>query len=452
MNLAEFPLAVLSQRVDKGVLKFQRRRTLTLPDGSALNQEWTVTGDPEYGLPQPVDEDVLLGLLKIAADDGFASPTVHFSQRGLLSILRWKQQGWYYARLEQALSRLTTTTIKAKNAFWNNDSKAYQTLHFGIIEAYELYERQAQGGVNSFELARRTNMARFSTEFFSSIQAGYIKPLDLNLYFELKRALSKRLYRYLDKKRYRKQRYEIGLDLLASVHMGLSESTCRYASWMKKDFDRAHDELIGVGFLLGAEYEHSKDGSWKVVYNFNPRVPRDEQLALPSEFSEPVVESVDAQLVGRLVDRGLSPATARDIVATKPAAFIQRQLEQFDSLQTRESSSVRNPIGFLARALQEEWEITVPQQPQPVESSSRSVVELRRSQEASLAKQATESDAVSRARTALEPRVLDDLRREAEQLVTRELNGYRLGQRGRERLVEGKLYTLILERHVPPPA
>jgi len=449
MNLAEFPLAVLSQRVDKGVLKFQRKRTLMLPDGSALNQEWTVTGDPEYGLPQPVDEDVLLGLLKIAADDGFASPTVRFSQRGLLGILRWKQQGWYYGRLEQALSRLTTTTIKARNAFWNNESKAYQTLHFGIIEAYELYERQAQG-VSSFPLARRSNMARFSREFFSSIQAGYLKPLDLNLYFELKRALSKRLFRYLDKKRYRKQRFEIGLDLLASVHMGLSESTCRYASWMKKEFDRAHQELIDVGFLLGAEYERSKDGSWKVAYAFNPRALRDEQLALPCEVAEPAA-AVDGELVECLVDRGLSPATARDIVASKPADFVHRQLEQFDALRARESRAVRNPIGFLARALQEEWAISVPAE-QPVESGSRSVVELRKSQEASRARLDAESDAVAKARAALEPPLLEALRLEAEQLVTRELNGFRLGPRGRERLVEGKLYTLIRERHLPAPA
>lgn len=454
MNLAEFPLAVLSQRVDKGVLKFNRKRTLLLPDGSALNQEWIVTGDPEYGLPQPVDEDVLLGLLKIAADDGFTSPTVRFSQRGLLGILRWKQQGWYYARLEQALSRLTTTTVKAKNAFWNNESKIYQTLHFGIIEAYELYERQGQAVV----MAARSNMARFSREFFSSIQAGYLKPLDLNIYFGLKRALSKRLYRYLDKKRYRKQRFEIGLELLGSVHMGLSESTCRYASWMKKEFDRAHQELLDAGFLLEASYEKTREGDWKVVYTFNPRVPKDEQLILPQDApllditappspQRPPERPSESPLVQQLVDRGLTPATARDIVAGKPAEFIQRQLSQFDSLRTHKSRAVRNPIGFLARALQEEWDITVPPEPAPA-AASQSVVELRTAQEAVRVKQQDEADAVARVRAALEPDVLEALRQEAAALVTRELGGYRLGAKGRERLIEGKLYTLIQQRYL----
>lgn len=446
MNLAEFPLAVLNQRMDKGVLKFQKTRTLSLPDGTTLNQEWTVTGDPEYGLPQPVDEDVLLGLLKIAAEDGFASPIVHFTQRGLLAVLHWKQQGWYYNRLEQALSRLTTTTIKAKNAFWNNETKTYQTVHFGIIDSYELYERHAQA-MNTLALALRSNMVRFSKEFFSSIQAGYLKPLDLALYFSLKRALTKRLYRYLDKKRFQKQRFEIRLDTLASVHMGMAEGTCRYASWMKKEFDRAHAELVEAGFLRTAEYERTKDGAWKVVYNFNPARAKDEQLILPA------ADNGIANLLVMLTERGLSPLTAQEIVQSKPADFILGQLEVFDFLCERKSKAVHNPAGFLTRALQNEWRLTPPGYEPKVERERKEQVaqETRVTESVERNAQETERDAVARVRESLSVQELAALREEARVEVVRQLGpSYRL--RDNSPVLEAFVYGLIRDRYVPSPS
>jgi hypothetical protein len=47
----------------------------------------------------------------------------------------------------------------------------------------------------------------------------------------------------------RSRNSKINLQQLASVHLGLSETSCRFPSWIKKEMDRAHEELIGCNFL-----------------------------------------------------------------------------------------------------------------------------------------------------------------------------------------------------------
>ena len=45
----------------------------------------------------------------------------------------WKPDGRSYTRLEGALDRLKTVSIKAENAFWDNAARRYITVAFGIL-------------------------------------------------------------------------------------------------------------------------------------------------------------------------------------------------------------------------------------------------------------------------------------------------------------------------------
>jgi hypothetical protein len=440
MNLAEFPLALLAGRFNAGELTFTRERQLTLPDGSKLQQSWMVTGAPKFGLPQPSDEDVLLALLKIACDHGFESPLVHFTQSSLLALMHWRDQGWYFDRLEQALSRLKTTSILARNAFWNNATKAYQTCHFGVIDSYQLFERRGNSKSSNL-VALSSNWVRFSAEFFSSIQAGYLKPLDLSLYFKLKSAVSKRLFRYLDKKRYQKQSFEINLRQLAGVHLGLSESTCQYASWIKKELDRAHEELIRHGFLESTSYSHTRSGDWKVVYTFNCQPPPVEQLTLPIPTDE------TSALVEMLVARGVSAATARELVRGKPPAVVTHQIDVFDHLnQIAERRPFRNPAGFLTEAIRQDWSLNPPgfvPRVRAAQVPAPAVVEAATPRE--VEQPPAEREALAEVRSSLAAETLELLREEAFQQARAQLSTtYRL--RKDSPLVDAFLNGLLKER------
>lgn len=444
MNLAEFPLALLAERNKAGTVSFVRERALTLQDGTTLQQSWHVTGSPDYGLPHPTDEDVLLGLLKIAADNGFESPVVHFTQTALFNLLQWHDQGFYFKRFEQALARLKTTAIRATNAFWNNATKSYQTRHFGIIESYELFQRRP-GVCSSPVVALTANWARFSAEFYSSIQAGYMKPLDLTLYFSLKSSVSKRLYRFLDKKRYKKEQFAINVPQLASVHLGLSESTCRYMSWIRRELDRAHHELTERGFLESAEYGETKNGEPKVTYTFNLKAPACEQLMLP-------VADPAARVVAMLIERGVSRGIAQELLKAAAPEVIESQIDVFDHLQTMSKAKpLANPGGFLTSAIRQGWNIKPPGYLPPAERQARAHALSRSASEQAVRRehQVNEQATLEKVRSSLPESLLELLWEEAfEQARTQLGPGYKL--RRDSRVVEAFLNGILHERYVQP--
>ena len=135
MNLAEFPLAVLSTRIDPSVKTLQFKDCQRLKNGEVIEREWLITGADKFGLPTSTDDDVLLGLMRLTMDEGFRDRKIHFTRYELLRILRWTTEGRSYQRLTKSLDRLSGVRIKAANAFYDNNTKNYQTLNFGIIDA-----------------------------------------------------------------------------------------------------------------------------------------------------------------------------------------------------------------------------------------------------------------------------------------------------------------------------
>ena len=69
MNLAEFPLAVLSTRSDPNVKTLEFQDTVRGKNGEVIDRKWIITGADKFGLPTASDEEVLLGLLKLTVDD-----------------------------------------------------------------------------------------------------------------------------------------------------------------------------------------------------------------------------------------------------------------------------------------------------------------------------------------------------------------------------------------------
>jgi hypothetical protein len=181
--------------------------------------------------------------------EGFRERKIYFSRYELLKALRWSTEGRSYSRLTKSLDRLSGVRIRATNSFYDNTSKSYQTCNFGIIDAYEINDRRLKQGTRS---ETQKSFFIWSEMIFDSFRAGFIKKLDLDLYFELKSAVSRRLYRYLDKHFYYKSVVEKPLMLFAFEKLGLSRSY-RFVSSIRQQLEPAVQELIKVGFLASCE-------------------------------------------------------------------------------------------------------------------------------------------------------------------------------------------------------
>ncbi len=326
MNLVEFPITLLAKRHDPQIKTIEFSDTIEREGGKPVKREWTVTGSDKYGLPLAQDNDVLLALLFLGKEQNFSSRKIYFSRYKLCEIMGLKPGGSAYKQIEEAIDRFKGTSIKAKNGFYDNARKCYVTKHFGIIDSYELMDSSKPGppgqGVFPF------SYVNLSEELFESIQAGYIKSLDMKVYYGLESALAKRLYRYLDKKAYNKKKFEIGLFALAEVHLGLR--LCKYSSQIKQQLEPAHGELIQTGFLKSADYQKTSNGtSEKAVYRFGQRAELVEGAPVKpeKEISNVYPLPLDAELLARLIDIGVTRKVAEQILLEYPLDVVRAQVE-----------------------------------------------------------------------------------------------------------------------------
>lgn len=367
MNLAEFPLAVLSTRANPSIKTLEFADRQRLKTGEVIDRRWIITGADKFGLPTATDDDVVLGLMRLTMNQGFRERKVYFSRYELLKILRWSTEGRSYQRLTKSLDRLSGVRIRATNAFYDNTSKSHQTRNFGVIDAYEINdERGTKGpGVEG----QRKSFFIWSEVLFDSFKSGFIKKLDLEIYFCLKSAVSRRLYRYLDKHFYYKNTIEKDLMPLAFEKIGISRNY-KYVSSVKQQIEPAAEELVKIGFLRDFSFS-GRGEQTRVRFTLN----RGDSILESSERVEGHSESrqTDTKALylkqkkrvhAELTSRGISREQAGRLLARKSDVELKKIvgiIRYYDHLvQTNDYKVSKNKIGFLYRAVQYPYKFAIP--------------------------------------------------------------------------------------------
>ena len=112
MNFAEFPIALLTDRVPKGQrsIKFEDR-IYDERRKKFITRKRVIEGSAEYGLPTATDDAVILGLIQLTKRKvGFARREVEFSRRELIRLLGWPEEGRSYDRIKLSLQRISNVT------------------------------------------------------------------------------------------------------------------------------------------------------------------------------------------------------------------------------------------------------------------------------------------------------------------------------------------------------
>jgi hypothetical protein len=247
MNLAELPFASLAHRGDdRTAITYEG--WITDKQGQRHYQKWLVGGG-HAGLPTEYDERVYVALMKVTHDQGFASRKVPFSIYEVLKIMGAEISQPACERVEEALNRLVGVTIHAEGSFWDNEARRWRGVKTGfhIVEKYWLRSREPDEEVRAAEGVPAYIV--WSEDIWASFQAGYIKRLDLKLFYNLESALARRLYRFLDKRMRYQNEYEIDIFELAN-RLGMARY--EYPAHLKRKLQPAFDELIACGYLASA--------------------------------------------------------------------------------------------------------------------------------------------------------------------------------------------------------
>ena len=354
LNFAEFPITLLTDRVPNGL------KTLVFEDqifdqgaGEMVARKVTVTGSDAHGLPTAVDDEVLVGLIqftKLAND--FTDPRVTFTRYELLRLLGWKDVGKNYRRIEESLNRWLGVSLYYDKAWWDKDTNEWISANFHILDNVYLLDqsqRRRMKARGQQELA--LSAVKWNEVVFKSFQADNLKRLDLDTYFTLRSAISKRMFRFLDKRFYHRRRWEFDLREFAFEHIGLSR-TYTDNGQIKAKLQPAIEELTEVGFLeaMDREGRYTKvgKGKWKILLvQKTPKVqPK------PRNSAQPELEAA-------LVSRGVTPAVAFDLIQAHAAEHIQARIEVFDWLVEKKDKRVsKSPGGYLADSIRKGY--TVP--------------------------------------------------------------------------------------------
>ncbi len=334
MNLCEFPIASLADRVPEGC------KTLVFEDRHGT---LTVIGSDAYGLPTAYDSDVIVGLIHLTKlRNDFTNPMVEFSRYELLKLLGWSDQTWNYQRLSESLHRWVTVSLKYDGCWWNNKRKRRTSASFHILEYVVLPDEEDPGATSAFA---------WNKIFFKSCRDGNLKRLDLDTYFALKSAVSKQLYRFLDKRFYIRRDWTFDLREMAHERVGMSR---KYAPWkIKQKLQPVLDELEGVGLLepMADTDRYSKTGRGQ----WNIRLVHKLPAPAKPEVQPPEIEPEPTGLERALRDRGVSRTVAAELMQSYPEDRIRRQIERLDWLRETKPKRVKDLGAYLVEAIREDY-------------------------------------------------------------------------------------------------
>jgi hypothetical protein len=264
----------------------------------------------------------------------------------LVRLLGWREDGKSYQRIDESLKRWLGVSLYYDKAWWDQEEKSWVSESFHILDNVTLYDRERYARrKKTGGLAGACSSFTWNEIVFGSFRAGWLKRLDLQIYRKFRSAVAKRLYRFTDKRFYKKARWEFDLQTLCFDKLGIARTD--HMGDLKRRLNVGIQELVEQGILkpMEADDRYRKDvsGRWHVI------------LERESDFSRQVHEP-GSDLVLELIDRGLSQHSAREFVRSRAADMIRERIKLHDWLVRRADARVsKRPAGFLAESIRREY-------------------------------------------------------------------------------------------------
>lgn len=266
MNLVEYPISLIAERAPKGVKTIKYEDWVTI-NGEKKKLKWTVTGADEFGLPTGQDQDFFIAIMEVWREHQYKDRAIPIgSVYHMLKKMNLEDTGQNYRRFILALNRYKGVNIYTENALWDKANQSYLKRHaFSIIDEYQLYERFKTSNAS---IPLPLGFIKMNDFIHTSILNGNIKNLNLTLYLALPNPLSRRLYRYLDKKRHYGRTFTMNVKKLACKLGFFPDTVEKYRPAKLRSLLKSPlESLIKKSFLERYSFEPGKEGEkLKVVF------------------------------------------------------------------------------------------------------------------------------------------------------------------------------------------
>lgn len=149
LTLAEFPVFLLSRQEHKDIEAIEYQDQIAGKEGEVVKREWKVYPNKKFGLGTESTFETFFEIFQIWKENNFDSQYIHFGS--IYNLLKRLGKGTgvkEYNRIVRDLNCLVGITIEAKNAFWDNEARAYIDMTFHLFDRLELYKERPSGSAN----------------------------------------------------------------------------------------------------------------------------------------------------------------------------------------------------------------------------------------------------------------------------------------------------------------
>lgn len=350
-NVEEWPIFGFGRAKGDSEDSRALNNTIVGEDGSELQQRLEVSAPGKYRLPGRFDYDVysaVLELLEIRGgmpEDG----TLRFSLHELILIMGIGPSGRTYEEVRRSLRRIAATVLESDNAFWSAGQQRHisDTFHMWSVRFDSITNKNGSGSRHEIE---------FGKIFRRSFAEQYLRGLDIELFWALNSPVAKRLYRLVDLKRDGAASWSTDLfDLQDLIPIG----PYAYVSKIKEKLSAAHKELVEQGFLAAVRYDGKSGVEYAVSAVF---VDRRKGLELAGTREDYIA-------IKLLTESGLRGDVSRDLVAKHGPERCTRYANLLPY-----QKNLRNPAGWLRKAIEKGYELDDPQTKLPFGSGPREEV------------------------------------------------------------------------------
>jgi hypothetical protein len=255
-NMAEFPFCLISSsnKIDKSqIASITYEDTIIGKNEQVIPRKWEVSPSRKEGWGSLQVLGLVVELIKIAKEKDFVSPVICFeSIYNLIKRLGLKNSTEVYKRIRHDLDALVGYTFKAKNAFWDNEKKAYVDMTGHFFEDVKYYQRESDGIEKPLPFA----MIKISEMIWVSIKSNALITVDTgDIPFHSFTPTEQRLCLYLTKMLHTSNRHIRDVVLLGKQIPLLTKN---YKT-TKNQITVACKGLIKKGFPLLSSYYYEKN-------------------------------------------------------------------------------------------------------------------------------------------------------------------------------------------------
>ncbi len=359
-NFVEYPFFKLGK---KNSSDSEIKIEIDLSEGTAL---WHVT-NPE-GLPGILSYEVFTALELELEKTGISSDgALYFSIGDILTTLGWKSRGGAdYRAIREAIDKIVDTKITANMTLQDKEkNQRGQYRNFRLLTEFQMSTIEYPDGTT-----QDISSVRFNSTYMNNRQHGYVSPISVETFFtRLKSPVAKRLYQYLNKRAFfmarRGDLFSVDVIEIGTL-MGLK---AKFISDIDKTLSKAHEELIGVGFLKSVAIEKGRGKSKVYRYLFsqdfqNQEIAERKQI----RFDGTGDSEISQELLKYGIKRDRVEVMVRDSLSQ--LKLLLRHMKE----EKKRGREIRNPAGFIYSFLKNEWQL--PDEKTPAVKTYRNVGQI----------------------------------------------------------------------------